>query len=118
MVALAIAVVAVVIGFGQMKAAKDDVLLRTGSMPGRPTSACRPRSSARPSPVRAEPRDTELGAYQAAEKAADEDIAYILDHGSVQGSGKEAMTTITGLLGAIANRDRTSSARPPRTRPR
>jgi methyl-accepting chemotaxis protein len=106
LIALAIAVVAVVIGFGEMKAAKDDVLLRT-SIHARATDIRLQTALEREAVSRfaLSRRDTELGAYQAAEKATDEDISFILDHGSVQGSGKEAMATITGLLGGIAKRD-------------
>jgi methyl-accepting chemotaxis protein len=106
LVALAIAVVAVVVGFGQMKAAKDDVLLRTG-LHARATDIRLQTALEREAVSRfaLSRRDTELGAYQQAEKAARDDIAYILEHGSVEGSGREAMTTISSLLGTIEKRD-------------
>ncbi len=104
--ALAIAAAAVVAGFTQMKAAKDDVLLRT-ALHARATDIRLQGALEREAMARfaLSHRATELSAYQQARNAAQDDIGFIVGHGDAQQSGKQAMSTIASLLSSIERRD-------------
>ncbi len=104
--ALALAVVAVVVGFGQTRAAKDDVLQKTALR-------ARVRDIGRQAALRREAvarfvlshRPTATAAYDDAKKATDEDVAFVMEHGAIIASAKDTMGAIKTLLDGIESRD-------------
>jgi methyl-accepting chemotaxis protein len=104
--ALAVAVVAVVAGFEQTKAAENDVLLKT-ELRSRAHDIQLQSSLQREAVVRfaLTRRSTALSSYQDAEKAAGDDTTFFLEAAANQRSAKDAAASISALLGAIQNRD-------------
>jgi len=117
--ALAIAVIAVVAGFEQTKAAENDVLLKT-ELRSRARDIQLQSSLQREAVVRyaLTRRSTALSSYQDAETAAGDDTTFFLENAGNQRNAKDAAATISSLLGAIQSRDQliiTAATRDPKT---
>jgi hypothetical protein len=104
--ALALAAVAVVVGFEQTKAAKDEVLLKT-ELRSHARDIRLQASLQREAVVRfaLTRRPTALSSYQDAETAASDDSTFFVENARGQQAAKDAAASITGLLGAIQARD-------------
>jgi methyl-accepting chemotaxis protein len=104
--ALALGVIAVVVGFGTMKHSKDEVIDRT-----------RLRANVRDIHLQNETqresvarfaltgRATALAAYQDAGRASDQDVSYVLDHADALPGTKDTIAEISELVGQIQQRD-------------
>ena len=118
-VALAVAAVAVVAGFEQTKAAKDEVLLkdelRSHARDIRLQASLQREAVIRFALTR---HPSALSSYQDAETAAADDSTFFVESARGQQAAKDAAATITSLLGAIQARDQlivSTATRDPRT---
>jgi methyl-accepting chemotaxis protein len=104
--ALALAAIAVVVGFAQTKAAKDEVLLKT-ELRSHARDIRLQASLQREAVVRfaLTRRPTALSSYQDAETAASDDSTFFVENARGQQAAKDAAASITALLGAIQARD-------------
>jgi CHASE3 domain sensor protein len=104
--ALALAAVAVVVGFEETKAAKDEVLLKT-ELRSHARDIRLQASLQREAVVRfaLTRRPTALSSYQDAETSASDDSTFFVENARGQQAAKDAAASITGLLGAIQARD-------------
>ncbi|HYZ16503.1 MAG TPA: methyl-accepting chemotaxis protein [Candidatus Acidoferrum sp.] len=118
-VALAVAAVAVVAGFEQTKAAKDEVLLkdelRSHARDIRLQASLQREAVIRFALTR---HPSALSSYQDAETAASDDSTFFVENARGQQAAKDAAATITSLLGAIQAREQlivSTATRDPRT---
>lgn len=105
-VALAIAVVAVVVGFAAMKSGKEDARTKAElRLRARDVSVQSTRMREAVARYALTQRSNAMTEYHDASQTSDDDLVYIVDRAATVAGAKDAAATLSGMSGAIQHRD-------------